>query len=270
MSMTANVVPPSTQTNRYKILVMVAVFLLLAIIACTTQRKSSITPTPFRTNTPVSNVAPAILILEPLNGDSLELFKQTEIRVLIDHPIGATQILLIVNGTLEKSKALPIRTLVGDGTPVATPEAFISQTKFETVLEWTPITQGTVNIKIVTYFEELESNIAELNVEVSPPRAIDSDSVAEVGDSTTATGTDCAIRVSISNLIVRDGPGEDYESLGYYDRGEFLRVLERAYDSIDREWFYVQRPNGNQAWVVNNPILVEYQSDDCLPLNLTP
>lgn len=270
----------STSANRsylkqpiyhHHVLLLVSFCLLMAILACTTQRKSDITPTPFRTNTPVSNVAPIIQINTPSENDTLELFKETEIRILVDHPVGATQVLLIVNGTLEKSKALPQWTLTSDDTTAGTPEPTpsTSETKFEIPLLWTPTTQGLVNIKVVVYFEDIESNIAEINVEVSPQRAIDSDSVEQVD---TASGVECAVRVfeNVDNLYVREGPGEDTESLGYYVPGEFLRVIDRGYDSIDREWFFVERPNGQRAWVVNNPTLVEYLSDSCLPLNLTP
>jgi hypothetical protein len=267
MSTSAIVAPSDKPTKRLGMLMVVSLSLLIAILACTTQRQSDVTPTPFRTNTPVSNVAPIIQINAPASGQTLELFKQTEIRILVEHPIGATQVLLIVNGTLEKSKALPQGTLILDNTPE--PATSTSQTKFEISLLWTPTTQGTVNLKVIVYFDDLDSNVGEVNVEVSPPRAIDSDSVAQAD---TAIGVECAVRVfdTVDNLNVRNGAGEDTESLGYYDPGEFLRVINRGYDSIDREWFYVERSSGQQAWVVNNPTVVEYLSDSCLPLNLTP
>ena len=267
MFTSATVVPSNKQVKRRNMLMFVLFSLLIAILACTTQRQSDITPTPFRTNTPVSNIAPIIQINAPSSGDTLELFQETEIRILVEHPIGATQVLLIVNGTLEESKALPQGTLTLDGIQESTPSA--PQTKFEIILLWKPTTQGQLNLKVIVYFDELDSNVGEINVEVSPPRAIDSDSVKQAD---TATGVECAVRVldNIDNLNVRDGPSDETESLGYYNPGEFLRVLSRGYDAIDREWFYVERPSGQQAWVVNNQTVVQYLSDSCLPLNLTP
>jgi cell wall-associated NlpC family hydrolase len=81
----------------------------------------------------------------------------------------------------------------------------------------------------------------------------------DTNDGTTNDGTtaDYLFKVTpnVNGLIVRDGAGTKYDSIGMVDKGTVIKVLAKAYDGQGRKWFKGKLPSGKIGWV-----LAEYVS----------
>jgi cell wall-associated NlpC family hydrolase len=76
----------------------------------------------------------------------------------------------------------------------------------------------------------------------------------DTNDGTTNDGTtsDYLFKVTpnVNGLIVRDGPGTKYDSIGMVDKGTVIKVLAKAYDGQGRKWFKGKLPSGKIGWVL--------------------
>lgn len=50
--------------------------------------------------------------------------------------------------------------------------------------------------------------------------------------------------VTGTNVYMRSGPGQNYDTLGYFEKGETVTILKETND-----WYQVQRPNGKRCWI---------------------
>ena len=60
------------------------------------------------------------------------------------------------------------------------------------------------------------------------------------------------VEVTAATVNLRSGPGTNYNRVGQASRGQTFEVLARDENG---EWLQIQRPNGNNAWVINDTAL---------------
>ena len=189
-------------------------------------------------NSGTGHTAPVVQILEPASGTRVAAQQPLDITVQTDAT--TTSFILSVDDRVASSKALPS----GQSGPTTA------------ILSWTPTREGTFSVQVVAFNQDAASQPASLLIEVSG-------TAASVSPGTTASG--CTGRVLISNLNARNGPGTSYTRVSQFNVGETMTVVGR---SSDTGWFQIQRLDGQQVWVINNPQWLE-SSGQCANLPVT-
>jgi uncharacterized protein YgiM (DUF1202 family) len=117
---------------------------------------------------------------------------------------------------------------------------------FTALLGYRPGNVGSVTLEIVAYRQAVASNPVTISVQVvanasnlTNPNPLD----ATLGPN---SGAICAVRVNISNLNLRAGPGTTYRVLTILQVGEHLNVTGRNADS---SWYQINRSNNTSGWV---------------------
>ncbi|MBN1681221.1 MAG: SH3 domain-containing protein, partial [Anaerolineae bacterium] len=164
---------------------------------------------------------PSVRIVSPASGQTVPANRFVDITVETDST--TTSFLLKVNDRVASSKALP-PDMVG---PV------------QAILSWKPEREGAYNLEVIAFNEDNASAPAALALTVS--------GTAVEGPSG-ATGV-CTGRVLVSQLNFRDAPSTSAVRQGQFDVGETVTITGR---NPDTSWYYIQRTNGQQAWVINN------------------
>jgi hypothetical protein len=75
-----------------------------------------------------------------------------------------------------------------------------------------------------------------------------------------------AVVTSIMSLRLRSGPGQQFESLGSYERGTALEVTGR---NLTGTWLRIRTPNGRTGWMSKEYLQVDISLDD-LPVENPP
>ncbi len=168
--------------------------------------------------------APVVWIREPANGAQVPAEQPVYITVETDS--ATTHFTLNAGGRVVSSVALP-----GDSPGPA-----------QAILRWTPAQAGSYNLEVIAYNETAISAPAALVLSVT--------GAVSTSGAGTSPVTGCTARVMVSQLNFRDGPGTSNAQLGQFSVGETSMVIGR---NSDGSWYQVQRINGQQVWVSNNP-----------------
>lgn len=168
--------------------------------------------------------APEVWIREPANGAQVPA--EQPVYITVETGSATTHFTLNAGGRVVSSVALP-----GDSPGPA-----------QAILRWTPAQAGSYNLEVIAYNETAISVPAELVLTVTGAVS------ASGADTSPVTG--CTARVMVSQLNFRDGPSTGNAQLGRFSVGETSMVIGR---NADASWYQVQRINGQQVWVINNP-----------------
>lgn len=192
---------------------------------------------------------PAVQIFTPQDGQQVYVDDPVEVRVNAQHDIGVQRIQMVVDGQTVSSKAL-----------------LDNPTNVDVLLSWTPDQRGSYTLEVQAFHGSVGSEAASVNLQVFPEGAILSNPASGQPQPTAANATTCTGRVLISNLNIRSGPGTSFTDLGSFDTGETISITGRNTDNRSREWFKIQRSNGQEAWVINNSDWIETSGNcDNLP-----
>lgn len=167
---------------------------------------------------------PTVWIREPANGAQVAADQPVYIQVETDST--ATSFTLNDGGRVVSSVALPEE----------------QSGPSQAILRWTPAQLGTYNLEVIAYNERAVSAPAALVLTVT--------GVASGPAASAGPAVSCTARVMVSQLNFRDGPGTENAKLGQFSVNETAMVIGR---SASGSWYQVQRVNGQQVWVINNP-----------------
>ncbi len=113
-------------------------------------------------------------------------------------------------------------------------------------MQYRPTNTGTVTLQVVAYRQGVASDPASLSIDVvgsvaqlSNPNSLDP-------TSGIAAGTICTVRVDISGLNLRAGPGTTYRVLARLAVGDELTVIGRNSDS---SWYQAKHGAANFGWL---------------------
>lgn len=206
-------------------LLIAAAALILAALACSLDLAGKDAP-PSQPGAPqsgqgnagASEAAPTVRIVAPADGATVPIGQPVDIEVETDRT--ATGFLLNEGGQ--------VRSII------SMPEGQTGPTK--AILSWTPARAGSYSLEV----------IATNRSSTSAPAAL---SLVAAGTVAAPGATTCTGRVMVTELNYRDGPGTGAQKLGQFEFGETVRVIGR---NAENSWYRVQRPDAQQAWVINN------------------
>lgn len=208
--------------------------LALALLACNLISGSATPPPPSPPPTVAPGSAPTITILWPPDGSEFVIRREVAVHVSATDGAGVTRVELRSEGSVLSSVPSPERN---------------GQASLQAILSWTPTRSGVQQLEAVAYRHRTASAPVPLTLLI---RQRDSEVLATpvpFGVSAPAApaqpGTACQVRVDISNLRYRTGPGTNYDILGLLDLGEVLSVTGQ---NAAGTWWQISRA-GQTAWV---------------------
>jgi hypothetical protein len=235
---------------------LVLVVLALASLACLSLRKKTEeapTATPLDSvavaqtaaaSNPGSNAPPVVQVIEPGDGQQVAVGQSVDVRVRAEHPIGVTRIQLSVDGRIASSKSLPPNS-----------------TGVDVLLGWLPDRTGNFSLEVLAFYNTLASQPATVNLQVLTEGAIASNPASGQSDQVTPVAGTCSARVVISQLNMRQGPGESFARIRAFDLNEQLAVTGRNTDERGQEWLKIRRVDGQEGWVIRRSEWLETQGD---------
>ncbi len=207
------------------------ILLGLAALACNApfmQSGSAATPVVSPAAVADNGARPTVVIEEPANGSQAVILKPVTFRVHATDSTGITRVEMHESGRMVSSQL----------SPEPDPD-------FTALLSYNPTSVGTVTLEIVAYRQTVASDPVTISIEVV---ARESDLRAPLNATTSWTsGSDmCTVRVNISNLNLRAGPGTNYRILSTLQVGEEMAVLGR---NADTSWYQIKRKDNSTGWV---------------------
>jgi hypothetical protein len=220
----------------------VIVVLLLAGFACNlTQSSDEEDATPVISSeveegTPQNTTPPTVQILTPQDGQQVIVGTPVDVRVNAQHEgVGIQRIQMKIDDRIVSSKSL-----------------LDNPRNVDVLLSWTPDQRGSYMLEVQAFQGSVGSEPVAVTLQVFPEGSILSNPAEGQPQQATPNPVTCNVRVLISNLNLRSGPGTSFNKLGSFDTGESVTVIGRNNDDRSREWYKIRRSSGTEAWVINN------------------
>jgi hypothetical protein len=169
---------------------------------------------------------PQVVIEAPVNGAQAVVQQPLTVKVHATDSSGITRVEMRESGRIVSSQPSP--------SPAV---------DFTALLGYRPTNVGSVTLEIVAYRQAVASDPVTITVQIVAA----SDLINPVDPTTGANaGVICVVRVNISNLNLRAGPGTTHRVLTTLQVGEQMNVTGRNADS---SWYQIKRSNNTSGWV---------------------
>jgi hypothetical protein len=213
-------------------LTLVATTLSLATLACNApfvQGNSTASPAPTSTTAGTDAPPPQVVIEEPADGVQAWAGDILTVRVRATDSIGITRVEMRQSGRIVASQPLP------------DPDRDLT-----VLINYTPSGAGRTLLEIVAFRGIVASNIASLNIDFVANKAdVKTPLPAGVTPEVVADAI-CSLRVNISGLAFRIGPGTNYRQITTLRAGEELGMIGR---NASGSWYQARRSDGATGWV---------------------
>ncbi|MEP7287931.1 MAG: SH3 domain-containing protein [Chloroflexota bacterium] len=188
------------------------------------------TPVPpvVATSTAANTSTPKVVIEAPGSGTQAVIKQPITVRVHATDEIGITRVEMRESG----------RVVVSQPSPDPNPD-------FTALLQYRPSNTGSITLEVVAYRQSV----------ASAPTTVMVDVVGSVNDLKNpasldptlgvAAGAICTVRVSVSGLNLRTGPGTNFRVMTRLNVGDELTVIGRNADS---SWYQGKRSTST-GWV---------------------
>jgi len=186
---------------------------------------------PLVTATGVTSGRPAVTITSPANGSEVVLNSQVLISASATDPVGVQRVQLIANGQIIKT---------------VSSEAPSGDTTMSAVLDYTPRSEGTINLQVIAYRGAIASEPAALSLVVRQNVQQVTATSAPVNNAPVINPNDPTCRVLTSTgLNLRSGPSTNYNVITVLAAGAVAPIVGRIGTN---EWWQV-RVNTTIGWV---------------------
>jgi hypothetical protein len=220
---------------RYRI-VLVSIIALLALAAC--NLTSGPENEPITTAAPQASAKPVVNIVTPNNGDTVPVNQPVLVSASASDSVGVQRVQLLANGQIVKT--VSSQSATGD-------------VSLNVLLDYTPRTQGDVNLQVVAYRGAIASDPAQITVHVggAQPTATSAQSpnnpgVPSVPNVPVINPNDPTCRVLTNvGLNFRTGPSTNYNVLTVIPAGTQVPIIGRLGTN---EWWQL-RYNNTIGWV---------------------
>jgi uncharacterized protein YraI len=190
------------------------ILILLAVSACNLSRTP---PTPEDQEIPQDvSGKPDVEITTPKSGDEFVVGTQIFVTADAADAVGVTRVQLLANGQ-------PVKTVSS--------ESPAGQKSFEVLLDYTPRTQGAVNLQVVAYRGAIASDAASIDINVRSNQAqVTATSQPAPGVTIPVIDpNDPTCRALINaGLNVRTGPGTVYDRVTTLAAGTVVPIIGRT------------------------------------------
>jgi hypothetical protein len=198
-------------------------------IACNAPFLASTATSPAPTIQPtVDGPAPTITIESPGNNSQALINQAFRVRVRATDTNGITRVEMREAG----------RIVVSQPSPEPNPD-------FTALLEYRPTSLGAVTLEVVAFRRSTISAPVTLTVQIVGSETELQNPASLDATSGVAAGAICTLRVNVSGLNLRAGPGTNYRSIGKLKVGDELAVTGRNAAS---SWYQV-RQSAVTGWV---------------------
>ena len=186
---------------------------------------------PLVTATGVTSGRPTVTITSPANGSEVVLNSQVLISASATDPVGVQRVQLIANGQIVKT---------------VSSEAPSGDTTMSAVLDYTPRSEGTINLQVIAYRGAIASQPAALSLVVRQSVQQVTATSAPVNNAPVINPNDPTCRVLTSTgLNLRSGPSTNYNVITVLAAGATAPIVGRIGSN---EWWQV-RVNTTIGWV---------------------
>jgi uncharacterized protein YraI len=186
---------------------------------------------PLVTATGITSGRPTVTITSPANGSEVVLNAQVLISATASDSVGVQRVQLIANGQIVKT---------------VSSEAPSGDTTMNAVLDYTPRTEGTINLQVIAYRGASASEPAALSLVVRQNVQQVTATSAPVNNAPVIDPNDPTCRVLTSTgLNLRSGPSTNYNVITVLAAGTVAPIVGRIGTN---EWWQV-RVNTTIGWV---------------------
>lgn len=186
---------------------------------------------PLVTATGITSGRPTVTITSPANGSEVVLNSQVLISATASDSVGVQRVQLIANGQIVKT---------------VSSEAPSGDTTMNAVLDYTPRTEGTINLQVIAYRGASASEPAALSLVVRQNVQQVTATSAPVNNAPVIDPNDPTCRVLTSTgLNLRSGPSTNYNVITVLAAGTVAPIVGRIGTN---EWWQV-RVNTTIGWV---------------------
>lgn len=201
---------------RYRIFSLLFIVIALTLSACNLGRDSQPIndDEPPTEETPIDPSArPEVSIVSPNDGAEFVVNDPVLISVDVSDPVGVTRVQLFANGQI-------VRTVSSETTT--------GETRRNMVLDYTPRSQGDVQLRVVAYRGSTASNPAEIGITVRPTQSQVIATSPPGSNLPVIDPNDPTCRALVNTgLNFRRGPSTDYQIIRVLGAGEVIPINGR-------------------------------------------
>jgi len=184
-----------------------------------------------------SAASPRISIEAPGDGAQAVVGEPFSVRIHATDGVGITRVEMRESG----------RVVISQSSPDAQPD-------FTALLKYRPTNTGKVTLQVIAFRQSIASDPVTLTIDIVGSKT-DLKNPASLDPTLgVAAGAICTIRVNVSGLNMRVGPGTNFRVLGKLGVGDALTVIGRSKDTT---WYEAKRDNGVVGWLSANYVDTE-------------
>ena len=208
----------------------VIILMVLAVSGC---NLSSQPPTDEPLDVPTADAGgrPIVTIDSPNDGAEVTVGTQIFVTANATDAVGVTRMQLLANDQIVKT---------------VSSESSSGQRTFQVILDYTPRSEGDVNLKVVAYRGAIASDPAAVNIKVKSTSVQIEPTLQPIDDVPAIDPNDPTCRaLTNTGLNLRSGPGTVYDRVGLVAGGAVVPIIGRVGDN---SWWQV-RYGINVGWV---------------------
>jgi hypothetical protein len=215
--------------------IAIVIFIAVSSLACNAPfmaGSATITPTLNTSmSVPDTSEPPIIVIEAPGDGAQAVIGEPFNVRIHATDSKGITRVEMRESG----------RIVISQSSPEPNPD-------FSALLKYQPTNTGQVTLQVVAFRQSIASNPVNLTIDIVGSKSDLKNPASLDPTMGVAAGAICTIRVNVSGLNLRTGPGVSYKVLGKLKLGEELIVIGRS----GTTWYQAKRNNNTVGWAASS------------------